>query len=150
MCTLARFLQQYCAKPCSLVQFAAPSISQHVAPNNVAICWVEMLRSLGQVLILTLTEDQSLQGLFDQGVIFSTTRINRPFLSCPPLYQNVSNRCETIHMKMCSACRFIFMQIKLEALIFFRLLLSNCLNRKIYCDDHSSHSVLLLLFEMWQ
>ena len=27
-----------------------------------------------------------------------------------------------------------------EALIFFRLLPSNCLNWKIYCDDHSSHS----------
>ena len=27
-----------------------------------------------------------------------------------------------------------------EALIFFRLLLSNCLNWKIYCDDHSSLS----------
>ena len=26
----------------------------------------------------------------------------------------------------------------IEALIFFRLLLSNCLNWKIYCDDHSS------------
>ena len=25
-----------------------------------------------------------------------------------------------------------------DALIFFRLLLSNCLNWKIYCDDHSS------------
>ena len=25
-----------------------------------------------------------------------------------------------------------------EALIFFRLLLSNCLNWKTYCDDHSS------------
>ena len=25
-----------------------------------------------------------------------------------------------------------------EALIFFRLLLSNCLNWNIYCDDHSS------------
>ena len=25
-----------------------------------------------------------------------------------------------------------------EALIFFRLLLSNCLNWKIYCNDHSS------------
>ena len=32
-----------------------------------------------------------------------------------------------------------------EALIFFRLLLSNCLNWKIYCDDHSSLSLLLLL-----
>ena len=27
-----------------------------------------------------------------------------------------------------------------EAVIFFRLLLSNCLNWKIYCDDHSSPS----------
>ena len=27
---------------------------------------------------------------------------------------------------------------RVEALIFFRLLLSNCLNWKIYCDDHSS------------
>ena len=27
-----------------------------------------------------------------------------------------------------------------EALIFFRFLLSNCLNWKIYCDDHSSLS----------
>ena len=27
-----------------------------------------------------------------------------------------------------------------EALIFFRLLLYNCLNWKIYCDDHSSLS----------
>ena len=29
-----------------------------------------------------------------------------------------------------------------EALIFFRLLLSNCLNWKIYCDDHSSLSFI--------
>ena len=28
-----------------------------------------------------------------------------------------------------------------EALIFFRLLLSNCLSWKIYCDDHSSLSL---------
>ena len=32
-----------------------------------------------------------------------------------------------------------------EALIFFRLLLSNCLNWKIYCDDHSSLSVGVML-----
>ena len=31
-----------------------------------------------------------------------------------------------------------------EALIFFRLLLSNCLNWKIYCDDHSSHTAAWL------
>ena len=29
-----------------------------------------------------------------------------------------------------------------EALIFFRLLLSNCLNWKINCDDHSSLSLV--------
>ena len=32
-----------------------------------------------------------------------------------------------------------------EALIFFRFLLSNCLNWKIYCDDHSLLSEVLLL-----
>ena len=32
-----------------------------------------------------------------------------------------------------------------EALIFLRLLLSNCLNWKIYCDDHSSLSQKFLL-----
>ena len=31
-----------------------------------------------------------------------------------------------------------------EALIFFRLLLSNCLNWKIYCDDHTSLSNQIL------
>ena len=37
---------------------------------------------------------------------------NRPFPSCLlPLYQNEST-CETFHMKMRSACSFIFMQIK--------------------------------------
>ena len=32
-----------------------------------------------------------------------------------------------------------------EALILFRLLLASCLNWKIYCDDHTSLSVVLLL-----
>ena len=32
-----------------------------------------------------------------------------------------------------------------EALIFFRLLPSNCLNWKIYCHDHSSLSIFYLL-----
>ena len=32
-----------------------------------------------------------------------------------------------------------------EALIFFRVLLSNCLNWKIYCDDHSSLSMFIVL-----
>ena len=36
-----------------------------------------------------------------------------------------------------------------EALIFFRLLLSNCLNWKIYCDDHSSLSVVALSPKRW-
>ena len=30
-----------------------------------------------------------------------------------------------------------------EALIFFRLLLPNCLNWKIYCDDHTTLSSLI-------
>ena len=34
-----------------------------------------------------------------------------------------------------------------EALIFFRLLLSNCLNWKIYCDDHTSLSKPNHLFD---
>ena len=33
-----------------------------------------------------------------------------------------------------------------EALIFFRLLLSNCLNWKIYCDDHSSPYVTNIIY----
>ena len=35
-----------------------------------------------------------------------------------------------------------------EALIFFRLLLSNCLNWKIYCDDHISLSFLFLFLNL--
>ena len=31
-----------------------------------------------------------------------------------------------------------------EALIIFRLILSNCLNWKIYCDDHSSLSMMIV------
>ena len=33
------------------------------------------------------------------------------------------------------------------ALIFFRLLLSNCLNWKINCDDHSSLATIFVLFK---
>ena len=33
-----------------------------------------------------------------------------------------------------------------EALIFFRLLLSNCLNWKTYCDDHSLLSIIVNLY----
>ena len=33
-----------------------------------------------------------------------------------------------------------------EARIFFRLLPPDCLNWKIYCDDHSTLSVLLLIY----
>ena len=45
---------------------------------------------------------------------------NRPFpCSLVPLFQNES-KCETFHMKMSSACSFIFMQIKV---IFIRMVL---------------------------
>ena len=38
--------------------------------------------------------------------------LNRPFpSSLMPLFQNES-KCDTVHMKMGSACSFIFMQIK--------------------------------------
>ena len=44
--------------------------------------------------------------------------MNRPFpSSLVPLFQNES-KCETFHMKMSSACSFIFMQIKV---IFIRM-----------------------------
>ena len=36
-----------------------------------------------------------------------------------------------------------------EALIFFRLLPSNCLNWKIYCDDHSSDRSYVSLWWCW-
>ena len=46
--------------------------------------------------------------------------INRPFpSSLVPPFQNES-KCETFHMKMSSACSFIFMQIKV---IFIRMVL---------------------------
>ena len=32
-----------------------------------------------------------------------------------------------------------------EALIFFRLLLSNCLNWKIYCDDHPLIIIIMVI-----
>ena len=35
-----------------------------------------------------------------------------------------------------------------EALIFFRLLLSNCLNWKIHRDDHSSLSLTEIVYEV--
>ena len=35
-----------------------------------------------------------------------------------------------------------------EALIFFRLLLSNCLNWKIYCNDHSSLSNVQVVYRI--
>ena len=37
-----------------------------------------------------------------------------------------------------------------EALTFFRLLLSNCLNSKIYCDDRSSLRYLNELQNVWK
>ena len=45
---------------------------------------------------------------------------NRPFpSSLVPLFQNES-KCKTFHIKMCSVCRFIYMQIKV---IFLRMIL---------------------------
>ena len=60
-------------------------------------------------------------------------------------------RCELNKLASLPMCGFIAQLVEhrtaiaevmvsnpVEALIFFRLLLSNCLNWKIYCDDHSS------------
>ena len=60
-CRLARFMQQFCAWACALVWFSNRNMStryynrvakraRHVAPNNVVICCVQMLRSLGRNL----------------------------------------------------------------------------------------------------
>ena len=61
-CThLVRFVQQCCARARALVRFLTPNISQHVAnrvakraqhvaPNNVAICCLQVSRSLGRSL----------------------------------------------------------------------------------------------------
>ena len=49
---------------------------------------------------------------------YNTVQYNGPFpSSLVPLFQNES-KCETFHMKMSSACSFIFMQIKV---IFIRM-----------------------------
>ena len=58
---LARFVQRCCARARALVRFLTPNISQHVAnrvakraqhvaPNNVAICCLQVSRSLGRSL----------------------------------------------------------------------------------------------------
>ena len=36
-----------------------------------------------------------------------------------------------------------------DALIFFRLLLSNCLNWKIYCDDHISCIIVYEIYNVY-
>ena len=61
------------------------------------------------------------------------------------IFSNLSNKLTSLPM-----CGFIAQLVEhrtgitevtgsspVEALIFFRLLLSDCLNWKIYCDDHS-------------
>ena len=57
---------------------------------------------------------QTFRNSHDQNnITFPTLLIdNKPFpSSLVPLFQNQS-KCETFHMKMSSACSFIFMQIK--------------------------------------
>ena len=65
-------------------------------------------------------------------------------------FSNLSNWKEEAYVYMCGFISQLVEQRTgnaevtgsnpVEALIFFRLLLSNCLNWKIYCDDHSSLS----------
>ena len=73
----------------------------------------------------------------------------------------LTGRCEVNKLTSLPMCGFIAQLVEhrtgiaevtgsnpVEALIFFfRLLLSNCLNWKIHCDDHSSLLFCLLYFE---
>ena len=71
--------------------------------------------------VLSLNEDaiENIETISQQKVLVLPFFIlNRPFpSSLVPLFQNES-KCETFHMKMSSACSFIFMQIKI---IFIRM-----------------------------
>ena len=64
--------------------------------------------------------------------LFRAVEYKRPPLSCHTLWSH------TLGAR--SICWVHTFPCSVEALIFFRLLPSNCLNWKIYCDDHSSLS----------
>ena len=65
-------------------------------------------------------------------------------------FSNLSNWKELTSLRMCGFTaqlvehRTVIVKVKgsnpVEGLIFFRLLPSNCLNWKVYCDNHSSLS----------
>ena len=78
-----------------------------------------------------------------------------------PMTSAIPVRCST-NLTLLPMCGFIAQLVEhrtgiaevmgsnpVEALIFFRLLLSSCLNWKIYCDDHTSLSVSFLFAVCW-
>ena len=83
----------------------------------------------------------------------STTAVQIWIISYPSHHVTPHGRNELNNLTSLPTCGFIAQLVEhrtgiaevtgsnpVEALIFFRLLLSNCLNWKINCDDHSSHS----------
>ena len=84
----------------------------------------------------------------------STTAVQKWIISYTSHYFTPPGRYELSKLTSLPMCGFIAQLVEqhtsnaevtgsnpFEALIFFRLLLSNCLNWKIYCDDHSSLSI---------
>ena len=83
---------------------------------------VRMIENSGlrYVVPLYVAFKKSSYCLLSQCIGQKVIQLNRPFpSSLVPLCQNES-KCETFHMKMSSACSFIFMQIKV---IFMRIVL---------------------------
>ena len=91
----------------------------------------------------------------DHSSLSSTTAVQKWIISYTSHHFTPHGRYELNKLTSLPMCGFIAQLVEqrtgnaevtgsnpVEALIFFRLLLSNCLNWKIYCDDHSSLSWL--------
>ena len=94
----------------------------------------------------------------DHSSLSSTTAVQQWIISYTSDHFTPHGRYELNKLTSLPMCGFIAQLVEqrtgsaevtgshlVEALIFFRLLLSNCLNWKIYCDDHSSLSITSLL-----
>ena len=89
----------------------------------------------------------------DHSSLSSTTAVQKWIISYTSHHFTPHGRYELNKLTSLPMCGFIAQLVEqrtgnaevtgsnpVEALIFFRLLLSNCLSWKIYCDDHSSLS----------
>ena len=101
-------------------------VFDYITATQTRICGVcGLSRPKGTWLIIVTSHNRQLklstQMLYHEVLSYSQRAVNfgnRPFpISLVPLFQNES-KCETFHMKMSSACSFIFMQIKV---IFIRM-----------------------------